>query len=278
MARRRDFHFVFGLREQTEPFHLLHWLSLVSCLEVNRPDAVHLHYRHEPFGPWWDRIKPRLNLRRVPERITGFAPERYRNSDEGRLIERLDLSYAHQTDFLRMDILIEHGGVYADVDTLFVQCYPDEWFDADFAIGEENAALADDATIRPSLCNAVLFAHPNSRFATAWRENMAAVFDGTWNRHSCDEPARLWRTMPDAVKVLPAEYFYHFGGSNTGLRTLLEESARAPDHLHSVHLWAHLWWAESRQDFSRVHAGQIDEAWIRTRDCTLANLARRFLP
>jgi Glycosyltransferase sugar-binding region containing DXD motif len=280
MAKRRDFHFVFGLREQTEPFHLLHWLSIASCLAVNRPDAIHFHFRNEPFGVWWDRIKPMLTLHRIPERIVGFSPEHYRNSDEGRLIERLDLSYAHQTDFLRLDILIEHGGVYADIDTLFAQRYPDDWFDSEFAIGEENASLASNqnATIRPSLCNAVLFAHPRARFANAWRENMSLVFDGTWNRHSCDEPARLWRTMPDAVRVLPAVYFYRYGGSIAGLRTLLEESDRAHSDLYSVHLWAHLWWAETRKDFSHVHAGEIDEAWIRSRDCTLANLARRFLP
>src|SRR5262245_6229023 len=135
--RRREFHFVFGLREQTEPFHVLHWLCLASCLEVNRPDAIHFHYRNEPFGPWWERIKPQLQLLRVPERVSGYAPERYRDSAEGRFIETLGLGYAHESDFLRLDLLLKHGGVYADMDTLFVQRYPDEWFDDEFVIGEE---------------------------------------------------------------------------------------------------------------------------------------------
>lgn len=279
MARpRRDFHFVFGLREQTEPFHPLHWLALASCRAVNEPHAIHFHYRNEPFGPWWDRIKPHLKLHRVPDRIAGFAPERYRETAEGRLIEQLGLSYAHQTDFLRLDILLEHGGVYADIDTLFVQKYPDAWFDAEFAIGEENAPLSAGATMRPSLCNAVLFAHPHARFATAWRERSAVVFDGTWNRVACDEPARLWQSLPAAVHVLPAAYFYRYGASIAGLRTLLEESDDVRDDLYSIHLWSHLWWDQSRQDFTQVHSGEIDENWIRTRDCTLARLARRFIP
>ena len=30
------YHFVFGLRPQTEPFHLMFYLCLASCLAVNR--------------------------------------------------------------------------------------------------------------------------------------------------------------------------------------------------------------------------------------------------
>ena len=42
------FHFVFGLKEQTEPFHLMYYLCLASCIEVNTPDKVCFHYHHEP--------------------------------------------------------------------------------------------------------------------------------------------------------------------------------------------------------------------------------------
>ncbi|HEX6834024.1 MAG TPA: glycosyltransferase [Rudaea sp.] len=271
----RVFHFVFGLREQTEPFHLLHWLCLASCRAVNRPDAIRFHYRHEPYGPLWDRIRPHLDLERVPARTAGFAPERYRDSDEGRLIDQLGLSYAHESDFLRMDLLLESGGVYADMDTLFVQRYPDAWFEAEFAIGEENAPRA--SILQPSLCNAVMFARPGARFARRWRERMPQVFDGSWNRHSCAEAARVWQAMPDAVRVLPSEYFYRYGSSVAGLRALLEENDAVRADLYSVHLWAHLWWSAARNDFSPVHAGLIDENWIRRSDSTLARLARPFL-
>ncbi|HEY7871727.1 MAG TPA: hypothetical protein VIC31_03325, partial [Rudaea sp.] len=116
-----------------------------------------------------------------------------------------------------------------------------------------------------------------ARFAAHWRERMAATFDGSWNRHSCDEAARAWQCMPGAVRVLPREYFYRYGSTVAGLRTLLEESDSGRADLYSVHLWAHLWWDAARTDFSQVHAGQVDETWIRTHDCTLAQLAHRFL-
>ena len=277
MTAHRDFHFVFGLREQTEPFHILHYLCLASCRAVNRPRSIHFHYRHEPYGPWWDKIRPHLQLHRIESVARGFAPARYADSAEGRLIERLGIDYAHEADFLRMDILLAHGGAYADMDTLFVREYPDAWFEESFAIGEENAPPAPGRVMRPSLCNAVMFARANAPFAARWRERMAEVFDGTWNRHSCDEAARLWSQDPNAVRVLPFAYFYRYGSSIAGLRTLLEESDRPRDDLYSVHLWAHLWWATSRTDFSHVHAGEIDENWIREHDCTLSKLSRPFL-
>ena len=275
--RRRDFHFIFGLREQTEPFHLLHYLCLASCAAVNAPDAIHFHYRHEPFGPRWERIKPHLQLHRVGDRVAGYAPERYRDSDEGRTIEKLGLGYAHESDFLRLDILLEHGGVYADMDSLFVRRYPDAWFGREFAIGEEHAPLMPGRTLQPSLCNAVLFSQPGARFARQWRKRMSDAFDGRWSEHSCLEAARIWRQMPNAVHVLPTDYFYRYGSTVAGLQTLLEESDVDHADLYSIHLWAHLWWDAARTDFSQVHADQINEAWIRERDCTLARLARPYL-
>lgn len=274
---RREFHFVFGLRPQTEPFHVLHYLCLASCLAVNRPDAIHVHHRELPWGPWWERIRPALTLHRLPQRVDDFRPERYRDSREGQLIERLGLHYAHESDFVRLDALLQHGGVYADMDTLFVQRYPDRWFELDCAIGEERSPCERGRILRPSLCNAVLFARPGSRFIREWRRTMPDAFDGHWNHHSCAAAGALWARMPEAVEVLPTEYFYRYGATRAGLATLLEENDEPRPDLYSVHLWAHLWWDAQRTDFSPVSAEQIDADWLRRSDCTLARLARPFL-
>ena len=44
------FHFVFGLKPQTEPFHIAHYLCLQSCLQVNSPDRIDFYYHFEPEG------------------------------------------------------------------------------------------------------------------------------------------------------------------------------------------------------------------------------------
>lgn len=52
----RTFHFVFGLRELPEPFHLIFYLCLESCRQVNRPSEILIHCHHEPYGPYWDLV------------------------------------------------------------------------------------------------------------------------------------------------------------------------------------------------------------------------------
>jgi hypothetical protein len=272
----RVFHFLFGLREQTQPLHLLHYLCLESCRVVNQPHAIHLHYRHEPYGPLWDRIRPHLSLHPIPSSPPDYDPRRYADSAEGRLIAALGLDYAHEADFLRLDVLLQHGGVYADMDTLFVRPYPESWYTQAFLIGEEAPTLRPGEPIRPSLCNAVMFSQPGARFASAWRSRMAQVFDGSWSRHSCDEAAALWGLLPDAVHVVPEECFYAFPCSRDGLRALLEEDHPLPEGAFSLHLWAHLWWARERTDFSPMHAGMFDLDRLRRVDCTYSRLARRF--
>lgn len=277
MSIPKQFHFIFGLREQTEPFHLLHWLCLTSCLQVNQLNTVHFYYHHEPFGHWWDRIRPRLTLHRVTGVPAGFAPQRYADSREGRIIQELGIDYAHEADFLRLEILLEQGGIYADMDTLFVRPYPQAWYEHEFVIGEEYSPIVAGETMRASLCNAVMLAQPGSRFVEVWRETMNATFDGRWNSHSCRQAASLWQQHPFDLTVLPSACFYRYGSSPEGLYSLLEDSDSDRSDLYSIHLWAHLWWSRARNDVSNISADMIDEDWILNTPCTLARLARPFL-
>src|SRR5215472_6325830 len=217
-----SFHFVFGLAPQREPLHLVHYLCLESCRRVNRPNAICLHYRHEPHGPLWDRIRPHLVLRRVTETHPVPDAGRYEATSEGRLIRDKGWSYAHEADFLRLAILIQEGGAYADMDTLFVNPLPSRWLEKPFVIGEETPVPGPDGVQQPSLCNALLIARPGAAFARAWLERMASAFDGTWSRHSNQEAVRLWADMPEAVHVVPQSCFYKHAATRRGVRTLLE--------------------------------------------------------
>jgi hypothetical protein len=273
----RHFHFVFGLRPQTEPFHLVHYLCLESCRQLNAPAKMFFHYRHMPHGDWWDRIAPHLTLRPVHESPKGFAPQRYADSPEGRFIQAQQIDYAHEADFIRLEALIDSGGVYADMDTLFVSPYPDELFRHACVLGEENAIAGKNGILAPSLCNAVIIARPAAPFLQAWRASADEAFDGTWSSHSCQLATQLWRARPSEVHVAPQRCFYEFGASRIGLQSLFMERARKLSGIHSIHLWAHLWWSENRRDFSSFHSGLLTESYVRNADTTYAHLARRFL-
>ena len=274
---RREFHFVFGLKPQREPFHVAHWLALESCRLTQDADAIHLHLRHEPWGPWWERIAPHLTLHRVGAEPRGFDRAQYAKSSEGRYIAGRGWDYAHEADFLRLEILLAGGGAYADIDTLFVERYPDRWFAHECVLGEEPALRAEDGVARPSLCNAVILARPGSRFLAAWLDEARASFDGTWSRHSCAAAARLWGTAGDALVVLPQHAFYRHGPTRAGIASLFEQLDARLAGVASLHLWAHLWWDASREDFTRFHAGAFTPDWIARGEATVAAIAKRYL-
>jgi hypothetical protein len=266
-------HFVYGLAPRVEPFRLVHYLAVESCRRVLRPERIFFHYDRLPYGAYWDLVRPHLTLRRVapvPEVLaarydTGLVPERYR--------------YAHHADFVRLDALIAHGGVYADIDTLFVRPYPRELFDRPFVIGSEGDVPDElDGRPRPSLCNAVLLAEPGSLFARTWRAEMGAALNGTWSNHSGFLPHRLSRRLPEHVHVEPRTSFFAFPADRAGLARLFTEDVPVPEDCYSIHLWEHLWHDRDRRDFSDFHGGLLTAEHIAVGDSTYARLARPLLP
>ncbi|MGO9821964.1 MAG: glycosyltransferase [Solirubrobacteraceae bacterium] len=269
----RAAHFVFGLQEQAEPFHFLHYASLESCRRVLEPETIYFHHKHRPWGPWWERVQPHLTLVEVdlvPEVLAadysgGLVPGAYR--------------YAHHGDFIRLDALLAHGGVYADIDTIFVSPFPTDLFEAPFVIGREPAVRDErSGELRPSLCNALMMAERGAPFANAWRERMAASLNGTWSNHSGFLSEELSRLLPSAVRVEPEATFFSFPHTVAGLSALLEEQHAIPAGALSVHLWAHLWWDRERRDCSEVHAGRYLPSFVRGARTTLADMTRQYLP
>ncbi len=266
-------HFVFGLKEQREPFHFVHYLAVESCRRVLEPDAIYFHYKNLPWGPWWEQVVPNVRLRRVdlvPDVSTadyslGAVPPSYR--------------YAHHADFVRLDALIEHGGIYADIDTIFVRPFRLNLFERPFVIGAE-PPVTDERTgeSRPSMCNAILMAEPGSRFARAWRERMPDAVDGTWSNHSGFLSQALSEEMPEAVHIEPPSTFFSFPSDPIGLSQLFEEGLPVPPTALSIHLWAHLWWDRSRRDFSPAHQGWCTPSAVRRARTTFADLSRPYLP
>ena len=269
----RVFHFVFGLKEQTQPFSLLHYLTLRSCLQVNQPQAIRMHYRHEPWGPLWGRVRDQIELCRI-DRPLPLSDHSYPSGSASAAFR-----YAHSSDFLRLDILLREGGVYADMDTLFVRPYPDELFQHSFVMGRETA----DPHVKyahggGSLCNALFFAARGAEFAGLWRREMEAAFDGSWSRHSTFLPYELSLRNPGLIHVEPTTSFFHLDWTREGVRDLFERSVELPTSVYSLHLWAHLWADRARTDVTRFHEGRLTPAYVRYADTTFARYARPWLP
>ena len=267
------FHFVFGFQPQTEPFHLMHYICLASCIGVNRPDAVFFHCQHEPWGEYWERIRPALKIRHI-EPDSFIASFRYKDP----AIERL--RYAHITDVARLKVIEEHGGIYADMDTLFVSPVPAPFFERSFVMGKEKTDLGDAASREAggSLCNAWMMGEPGAPFAREWLARLKETFDGTWNAHSCLAPYRLSREHPDWIHVEPERSFFYFDYNAPGLRDIFMRRVADLAGIYSIHLWSHRWWNANLRGPITFHAGRLTPAYIRHADTTYAEVARNVLP
>lgn len=270
----RVFHFAYGLKPQDEPFHLCHYLAIASCLGVNRPERILFHHHHEPWGPYWEAVRGRLTLVHVdlPEPV---AHHRYEHRHRGCARYR----YAHLSDFVRLDALIEHGGVYADIDTVFVNPMPDRLFEEPFVLGREGDVVSQTSGKQErSLCNALILSEPGAAFARLWRAGMEEAFDGSWSNHSTLLPQRLADANPGLIHIEPQRSFYPHPWTRQGIRTLLEACDPDLEGVYSMHLWSHLWWSRWRIGFSTFHAGRLTERYLREVDTTYALAARRWLP
>jgi hypothetical protein len=263
-------HFVFGLDSREEPFHLVHYLALASCLAVVEPEELHVHCHSLPYGFYWDLIRPRVQLHRVEpvELVSAFGYD----------AAVAPYAYAHHADFVRLDVLARWGGLYADIDTLFLAPLPERCWRAPAVIGREADVRDPAGAVRRSLSNALLMSAPGGEFVSAWRDRIDAAFDGSWAAHSCFLAADLAAALPETVRVESQRTFHAFEPTPAGLRRLLVDPPGGVEGIVSVHLMAHLGWERSRRDFLDLDARAISERWVREVDTTYGRAARAFLP
>lgn len=268
----RNFHFVFGLKPQYERFHLVYFLCLKSCIEINKPDTLFFYYHFKPYGPLWDLIAPYLTLVKVP-----LVPKAFTENVSHKASKQYQ--YAHLADFVRLEQLIEKGGIYADIDTIFVRPLPDYLFKEAAVIGLE-ADVINDVTgeVKKSVCNAFLLAKANAIFMKTWLEKMPNAFDGSWSNHSCQLPYELSQELSNEVKVLPEQAFFYIAPTSKDLALLFNKQIQLPDDTYNLHLWSHLWWSPFRKDFSDVSNLDFTISKLKSRSTTYSELAKPFLP
>jgi hypothetical protein len=210
-------HFCFGFAPRPT-FGFLEYLAVRSALEINQPQRIYLHYRHESCGPWWELTKKLVVLRQVepPTQIFG----------------RPLWHYAHQCDVLRLSVLRRYGGIYLDIDTLCVRPFAD-------LLG--NACVMGRQPGR-GLCNAVILSEPEGKFVRGWLESYRSFrsvgHDAYWDEHSVVVPAQLarqarWR---ESITTCDASAFFFPLWNNM---EALFESDRADLFARSycIHYW-----------------------------------------
>jgi Methyltransferase domain/Glycosyltransferase sugar-binding region containing DXD motif len=243
-------HFCFGLSPNGGDWGLVHYACIKSAVERIKPEQALLYFEHRPRGPFWD-----LTTKFV-ECIQIIAP---------RTIFGNPLNhYAHRADVLRLQKLIETGGIYLDCD-VFVHRGFDDLLENSVVLGQEGD------TELVGLCNAVILAEPNAPFLTRWyskyKNFRSGGADPFWNEHSAKLPRQLAAAHPEELTILGPRAFFWPHWDHEGLRRLFASSNPIPSSgVYANHLWESRAWSEYLRNLTPARVRRIDSNfhhWLR---------------
>ena len=255
-------HFVFGLSENFggKPWKLCHYLSVKSAIELNKPEKAYLYYKYKPSGEWFEKIEDELDLVKIepPKEIFGNPL----------------MHVAHQTGVIRLQVLIEDGGIYMDVDTISVKPFTD-LLDNKCVLGIQGTP---DGAVE-GVCDGVILAEKGSEFLKYWLANYKSHRskgrDEFWSEHAVQIPYLLTKQYPDLIHIEPYSSFhyplYHSNepeASKVGIKLMFEQNLEL-DGAYCHHVWETTTWDPYLKNLT------VDD--IMNIDTTFNKIARRFL-
>ncbi|KAK3692319.1 hypothetical protein B0T22DRAFT_10329 [Podospora appendiculata] len=196
-------HFIYGLKNplynpSAGRFDFLSYLAVRSALVSLRPDALYLHYTYLSEPPSADaNADPLTNpwIRRLAKHIKLVYHPPVASSAQ----------YAHLSDTMRLQFLLEGGGIYLDIDAFALRP-----FTALLAAPHpHDVVLGAEGGNRWGLCNAVIAARANSTFMARWLASYDNVdFSREWNYHSVRLPKEMAEAHPAEVCALAPDAFF----------------------------------------------------------------------
>ena len=271
-------------RPKADSFNIIRYLNVKSAYDVNKPDNIFYYYKHEPHGEWWDLAQQYITPIQVepPTEIFGNPIK----------------SYAHQADVIRLQLLIEEGGIYIDSDVLCLKSFSDllnlEGTNGSFIMGQEGDGVS-------KLCNAVMLSEKDSEFAKIWLSKYTTFDDNNWAGHSIELPYKLSKEYSDLITIMGYKsftwplfhsehlrWFYRNGVSyvpydySNGIVSNMGGVLRTDEDFSEAYC-IHLWLAKSdTNEFVKDFPDNPMEDWmtvdnIRNIDTPFNKLARRFL-
>ncbi len=243
------FHFVY-LSKKPEPFPYYAHMAVLSAIHLNPGWRVIFHGTHEPTGPHWESLKPRLTLNHVPDLdYIGIAPLHH---------------YAHKADVIRLLALLHIGGAYLDLDTITQKSFA-PLQENDFVMGIQAELPGQPG----GLCNAIMLGAPNSAFARLWLNRFhdfrSRGTDWLWDYMSVKTPALLANKNPGLITVLKPEAFFDPLWDKIDEVLFSEHPVQTQLPNFAFHLWGNT---------IRDRLSQINPNYLKTSNSLYAQLAR----
>lgn len=222
------FHFVYlGFTE----FSYIHYLAVKTCYLVHQPRKIYLytHFTRDTNTTWWDLIQNYVTVEMValPKTIFGNPVKKFQ----------------HMADVIRLEKLIQRGGVYLDLDVVSLRPFGELY--------RERCVMGTQAPLSrfEGLCNAVIMSEPGGEFISRWYQEYKTFQSGRWDFHSVKIPLLLSRLYGHLLKILDSKKFFPITWKDTEfLYTRQFDSALRQSYV--VHLWDSEWGKEHLKDAS----------------------------
>ena len=239
-------HFVWLTGPNSREFSFVNYLAVRAAHDIQVPERILMHVNEEPVGnPNWERIRPYVEMVKAdpPTEHNGF--------------ELTHVQY--QSDVLRLQILLKHGGIYLDTDMLLIQRLN--------MLSEWPCVLSPDTTENPQSMNAgLIMAEKDAKFIKRWLD--AFEVNDTWAYGAVVLPWTLYEANKREVALRSAHEFLPFGWQN---KSILEPRTDFTDKMlkgaYCVHMWETIW----SDDLKRV-----DDHYLRTSDSAFASLFKCY--
>jgi hypothetical protein len=234
-------HYCFNMAPESgdKPWSLVHHVCVASAVERIKPEACFFYCGYEPVGQWWDLTRQMVTVVKIepPRSIFGNP-----------------ISHpAHRADVVRLERLIDKGGIYLDCDVLVHRDFGD--------LLSHSCVLGSQGD--RGLCNAVIIAESGAPFVRKWYAEYKSFRDmklgGQWDQHSVQVPLKLSREFPDEVVILPPNAFFLPSWRESGIyemfgsRTSINLSGK-----YANHLWEAAAWGEYLQGLTPKRVRRID--------------------
>jgi hypothetical protein len=253
----KTIHFVFvtkPLADGSRPldFMLFHYLCLVSCLETQPYANVVVHADGPIGGPWWPLVAGRVEVRKsgLDREVLG-KPIRHFS----------EIAYLK-----RAQILMEEGGMYADIDTLFTSSLH-SWFET-----SKLRVHIDAVNPEPNLISCRK-GHP---VVKEWLDRKSVLVEGEWGDFPC---SAFWDSLnkcPDTWEALQLGRFGKVRDDEPARRLFAEYHPDALTGVAALSLYQGMNLMMGWPD--RPYLKQLTYEFVRDVDTTFNCEVRKYLP
>lgn len=222
------FHFInIGPRE----FNLVHYLSIMTAYKQNNPTHIYLYCDTiQKNNIYWDMLK---NIVTIVE----IVPPSYH---KGILLK----SYHYKADIIRMEKLLEMGGIYMDLDVLSLKPLTN-FLDKNIVLGAETATDKNSINITDfeSITNAVILSEPNNKFIKDWFSQIGDnLTEKPWAYHAVCLPKEILAQTEYDVTLEPKTSFMPFCFRDDYIFSTEMKHRREELHKsYTIHLWENIW-------------------------------------